>query len=40
MGGAENAVTLISDAGADVWPRMEKASVAKQLAQKIAAALT
>ena len=39
MGGAENAVTLISEAGAEVWPRMEKASVAKRLAAKIAGAL-
>ena len=39
MGGAENAVTLISDAGAEAWPRMEKASVAKRLAQRIAEAL-
>ena len=39
MGGAENAVTLISDAGAEVWPRMEKANVAKRLAQRIAEAL-
>ncbi len=39
MGGAENAVTLISDAGAEAWPRMEKASVARRLAQKIAEAL-
>ena len=39
MGGAENAVTLISDAGADVWPRMEKAEVAKRLALRIAEAL-
>ncbi len=39
MGGAENAVTLISDAGAEVWPRMEKTSVAKHLATKIAEAL-
>jgi phosphopantothenoylcysteine decarboxylase / phosphopantothenate---cysteine ligase len=36
MGGAENAVTLISDAGFEVWPRMEKADVAKRLAAKIA----
>ena len=35
MGGTENAVTLISDAGAEMWPRMEKASVAKRLAQRI-----
>ena len=39
MGGAENAVTLISDAGAEAWPRMEKANVAKRLAQRIAEAL-
>lgn len=40
MGGTENAVTLISDVGIEVWPRMAKTSVAKQLAQKIAEALT
>lgn len=39
MGGAENAVTLISDAGVDVWPRMEKTRVARLLAAKIAEAL-
>ncbi len=39
MGGTENAVTLISDTGAETWPRMEKTSVAKRLAQKIAEAL-
>lgn len=39
MGGVENEVTLISDDGAEVWPRMEKASVAERLAQKIVAAL-
>ena len=39
MGGAENAVTLISQTGVDVWPRMEKTSVAKRLAAKIAEAL-
>ena len=39
MGGAENAVTLISDAGVEVWPRMEKESVAKRLAELIAEAL-
>lgn len=39
MGGAENAVTLISNAGTEVWPRMVKTSVANQLAQKIAEAL-
>ncbi|EKE69016.1 MULTISPECIES: bifunctional phosphopantothenoylcysteine decarboxylase/phosphopantothenate--cysteine ligase CoaBC [Roseobacteraceae] len=36
MGGTENAVVLISDAGTDVWPRMSKAEVARQLAHKIA----
>ncbi|MGY9048789.1 phosphopantothenate synthase [Puniceibacterium antarcticum] len=39
MGGAENAVTLISDAGAEVWPRMSKREVAKRLAQRMAEAL-
>ena len=39
MGGVENAVTLISDAGVDVWPRMEKTSVARLLAAKIAEVL-
>ncbi len=36
MGGTENAVTLISDAGADAWPRMGKDEVATKLATKIA----
>lgn len=36
MGGAENAVTLISDAGAESWPRMGKDQVATRLAEKIA----
>lgn len=39
MGGTENAVTVLSDAGAEVWPRMQKANVAKRLAAKIAVAL-
>ncbi len=39
MGGTENAVTLISETGAEIWPRMEKSSVARQLAQRIAEAL-
>jgi len=39
MGGAENAVILISDQGADEWPRMGKELVANRLAQKIAEAL-
>lgn len=39
MGGAENAVTLISDAGAEAWPRMGKDKVARKLAARIAEAL-
>lgn len=39
MGGSENAVTLISDAGAETWPRMGKDAVAKALAARIAKAL-
>lgn len=39
MGGVENAVTLISDAGAEAWPRMGKDAVARRLALKIAEAL-
>ena len=40
MGGAENQVTLISDEGVEIWPRMSKDAVAGALAQRIAAALT
>lgn len=40
MGGAENAVTLITGEGAETWPRMGKDQVARQLAGRIAAALT
>jgi phosphopantothenoylcysteine decarboxylase / phosphopantothenate---cysteine ligase len=39
MGGAENAVTLISAAGSEAWPRLPKDEVARRLAQRIAAAL-
>jgi phosphopantothenoylcysteine decarboxylase/phosphopantothenate--cysteine ligase len=39
MGGSENAVTLISDDGAEDWPRMAKDQVAKQLAARISDAL-
>lgn len=39
MGGTENAVTLITDAGNEEWPRMGKAAVAERLAQRIAAML-
>ncbi|ATG36541.1 coenzyme A biosynthesis bifunctional protein CoaBC [Phaeobacter piscinae] len=40
MGGSENAVILISDAGAENWPRMDKGAVARRLADRIAEALT
>ncbi|MEO0752106.1 MAG: bifunctional phosphopantothenoylcysteine decarboxylase/phosphopantothenate--cysteine ligase CoaBC [Pseudomonadota bacterium] len=40
MGGAENDVTLITDGGAEDWPRMSKDQVAKRLADRIADALT
>jgi phosphopantothenoylcysteine decarboxylase/phosphopantothenate--cysteine ligase len=39
MGGAENAVTLITGDGADPWPRMGKDQVAQALAARIAEAL-
>ena len=39
MGGAENDVTLISDAGAEDWPRMGKDEVAQKLAARIADAI-
>ncbi|KUJ78360.1 bifunctional phosphopantothenoylcysteine decarboxylase/phosphopantothenate--cysteine ligase CoaBC [Ruegeria profundi] len=39
MGGSENAVILISDEGAEEWPRMGKDAVAERLARKIADAL-
>jgi len=39
MGGDENAVTLITDDGAEGWPRMSKNQVATRLAEKIAGAL-
>ncbi|MFZ5962293.1 bifunctional phosphopantothenoylcysteine decarboxylase/phosphopantothenate--cysteine ligase CoaBC [Thalassococcus sp. BH17M4-6] len=39
MGGTENAVTLISDAGAEVWDRAGKDVVATRLAARIADAL-
>ncbi|QPM88877.1 bifunctional phosphopantothenoylcysteine decarboxylase/phosphopantothenate--cysteine ligase CoaBC [Pseudooceanicola algae] len=40
MGGSENAVTLIHDAGAEDWPRMSKQDVARRLADRIARTLT
>lgn len=39
MGGTENAVTLISQDGAEDWPRMSKDQVAAKLAARIAKAL-
>lgn len=39
MGGAENAVTLITDDGAEGWPRMGKDAVASALAERIAKAI-
>ncbi len=39
MGGDENAVVLITDKGADRWPRMRKSLVANRLAELIAEAL-
>jgi phosphopantothenoylcysteine decarboxylase/phosphopantothenate--cysteine ligase len=39
MGGAENAVTVIDDAGAEAWPRASKREVARRLAARIAEAL-
>ncbi|MBC7180279.1 MAG: bifunctional phosphopantothenoylcysteine decarboxylase/phosphopantothenate--cysteine ligase CoaBC [Roseovarius sp.] len=40
MGGTENAVTLITEDGAEDWPRMGKDQVAAQLAARIATALS
>jgi phosphopantothenoylcysteine decarboxylase/phosphopantothenate--cysteine ligase len=39
MGGAENAVTLITATGAETWPRLAKDEVARRLAARIAQAL-
>ncbi len=39
MGGTENAVTLITEEGAEEWPRMAKDAVARRLAQRIAGAI-
>ena len=39
MGGSENSVTLISNDGAEEWPRMSKVETANRLAQKVADAL-
>ena len=40
MGGSSNAVTIISDQGAESWPMMGKDEVARRLAARIAGALT
>ncbi|MEL7182441.1 MAG: bifunctional phosphopantothenoylcysteine decarboxylase/phosphopantothenate--cysteine ligase CoaBC [Pseudomonadota bacterium] len=39
MGGSENAVILISEDGADMWPRLSKAETARRLAARMAEAL-
>ncbi len=39
MGGAENAVTLITEEGQESWPRSGKTEVAERLARRIAEAL-
>ncbi len=40
MGGTENAVTLITENGAEDWPRMSKADVSEKIAARIAKALS
>jgi phosphopantothenoylcysteine decarboxylase/phosphopantothenate--cysteine ligase len=40
MGGDDNAVTLITANGPEIWPRLSKNEVAERLAARIAAALT
>ncbi|WP_299966652.1 bifunctional phosphopantothenoylcysteine decarboxylase/phosphopantothenate--cysteine ligase CoaBC [uncultured Roseobacter sp.] len=40
MGGTDNTVTLIDDAGAEDWPTLSKTDVATRLAARIAAALS
>jgi phosphopantothenoylcysteine decarboxylase/phosphopantothenate--cysteine ligase len=39
MGGAENAVHIVSATGVETWPRLAKADVARRLARRIAEAL-
>ncbi len=39
MGGADNAVTVMTAGGSETWPRMSKSEVARRLADRIAAAL-
>ncbi len=40
MGGTDNDVTLITDDGAEDWPRMTKDQVAKRIADRVAQALS
>jgi phosphopantothenoylcysteine decarboxylase/phosphopantothenate--cysteine ligase len=40
MGGSENQIHLITDAGAEEWPRLSKQEVASKLAERIAIALS
>lgn len=40
MGGTENAVTFVTEAGNETWPRASKAAIAEKLADKIAEALS
>jgi phosphopantothenoylcysteine decarboxylase/phosphopantothenate--cysteine ligase len=35
MGGAESAITFITDGGAETWPRMSKRATAARLADQI-----
>jgi len=39
MGGTENEILLITETGAEAWPRMDKTALAQQLADRIAKAL-
>jgi phosphopantothenoylcysteine decarboxylase/phosphopantothenate--cysteine ligase len=39
MGGDTNEVHLVTERGAEAWPRMAKLDVAARLAERIAAAL-
>ena len=39
MGGAENKVIVVSDAGAEEWPRLSKAETARRLALRISEAI-
>ena len=40
MGGAENAVHIVTAAGIETWPRLAKDDVARRLARRIAEALS